>query len=212
MRRRRSLSLERWPLARKASVLAQEIVLLHDQRLLAERLVKTRVTGDTRRPDEAVPASDPGQVGETLQNASPGDDRATAAKRGRFPALAKRERRGGRRQLPDKPIRRRSDRRGDPGRQRHFGHALDRTLKRPRTRPARLLDSEQEARQTKENIWRRGTDVRSVRPVLECGRGCGSLLRMQDDLDRPILLLLEDLIGVRRLRQRKMVGRECVHA
>ena len=70
----------------KASVLAQEIVLLHDQRLLAERLVRTRVTGDTRRPDEAVPASDPGQVGETLQNASPGDDRATAAEEGSISA------------------------------------------------------------------------------------------------------------------------------
>ena len=42
--------------------------------------------GDTRRPDEAVPASDPGQVGEALQNASPGDDLATAAEEGSISA------------------------------------------------------------------------------------------------------------------------------
>ena len=33
-----------------------------------------------------MPASDPGQVGETLQNASPGDDRATAAEEGSISA------------------------------------------------------------------------------------------------------------------------------
>ena len=37
-------------------------------------------------PDEAVPASDPGQVGEALQNASPGDDLATAAEEGSISA------------------------------------------------------------------------------------------------------------------------------
>ena len=37
-------------------------------------------------PDEAVPASDPGLVGEALQNASPGDDLATAAEEGSISA------------------------------------------------------------------------------------------------------------------------------
>jgi hypothetical protein len=37
-------------------------------------------------PDETVPASDPGQVGEALQNASPGDDLATAAEEGSISA------------------------------------------------------------------------------------------------------------------------------
>ncbi len=37
-------------------------------------------------PDEAVPASDPGLVGEALQNASPGDDLATAAEVGSISA------------------------------------------------------------------------------------------------------------------------------
>ena len=42
--------------------------------------------GETPRSDEAVPASDPGQVGEALQNASPGDDLETAAEEGSISA------------------------------------------------------------------------------------------------------------------------------
>lgn len=42
--------------------------------------------GETPRPDQAVPASDPGQVGEILRNASPGDDLATAAEEGSISA------------------------------------------------------------------------------------------------------------------------------
>jgi hypothetical protein len=37
-------------------------------------------------PDDLVPASDPGQVGEALRNASPGDDLATAAEEGSISA------------------------------------------------------------------------------------------------------------------------------
>ena len=54
------------------------------------------------------------------------------------------------------------------------------------------------------NTWRRSTDASQHAPALA--------LRMEDDLDRPFLLLLEDFIGVRRIRQRKMVRRERVHA
>ena len=42
--------------------------------------------GETPGSDEAVPASDPGQVGEALQNASPGDDLETAAEEGSISA------------------------------------------------------------------------------------------------------------------------------
>jgi hypothetical protein len=42
--------------------------------------------GETPRSDGAVPASDPGQVGEALQNASPGDDLETAAEEGTISA------------------------------------------------------------------------------------------------------------------------------
>lgn len=41
---------------------------------------------DPPSPDEAVPASDPGLVGEGLQNASPGEDLATAAEEGSISA------------------------------------------------------------------------------------------------------------------------------
>ena len=41
---------------------------------------------ETPSPHEAVPASDPGLVGEVLQNASPGDDLATAAEEGSISA------------------------------------------------------------------------------------------------------------------------------
>jgi hypothetical protein len=55
---RRSLSLERCPCA-NASVLAQEVGLLHDQRLPAERPRKNPCPREIpRRPDEAMPASE----------------------------------------------------------------------------------------------------------------------------------------------------------
>jgi hypothetical protein len=41
---------------------------------------------ETPSPDEPVPASDPGLVGKALQNASPGDDLATAAEEGSISA------------------------------------------------------------------------------------------------------------------------------